>query len=250
MMFEVFIQNICHYWVDIMTKIPIFMYHHVANYSDETPLKSLFVSPKVFQAQMKMMHLLGYRGKSMAELLPFLKGERKGKVFGITFDDGYQDIYENALPVLKKYGFSSTCYVVSNEVGGFNRWDEKYQDEHPLMTFDGLKSWLECGQDIGVHTASHIDLSVLDPAHYQSEILASREVLQRQLNLSSLKHFCYPYGKFNDQVVHFLAESGFETATTTQRNLATSSDSLLKLPRVFMKNNMGMLKTFLKIKIG
>lgn len=233
-----------------MNKIPIFMYHHISSFSHATPLKSLFVSPKVFQAQMKLMYSLGYEGKSISELMPFLKGEKEGKVFGITFDDGYQDVYFNALPILKKFKFSSTCYIVSGQIDGYNRWDEKHKDRHQLMTFDQLKNWLESGQDVGVHTVNHVNLSELEPIFFPDEILDCRNFLQTHLELNELNHFCYPYGKYNEQVVEFLSCHGFESATTTQRSLVRKSNSLLELPRIFMKNDMGAIKTFFKINFG
>lgn len=233
-----------------MRKIPIFMYHHVENYRPETPLKSLFVSPDTFRKQMRLMHFLGYEGKSMAELLPYLRGETSGKVFGITFDDGYRDNLQNALPVLKQYGFSSTCYVVSDAIGGENHWDAKHQDPHRLMTLDELKIWLASGQDVGVHTASHADLATLPVSDYPREIRQARAFLQAALGVEPIDHFCYPFGHLNDSVVSFLSQSGFVTATTTERRLAEVSEPLLTLPRLFMKDNMGLIKTFLKITFG
>ncbi|NCW54462.1 MAG: hypothetical protein EBV97_11815, partial [Rhodobacteraceae bacterium] len=64
-----------------------------------TPLRGLVVSPGTFSRHMSLMQFLGYKGLSMGALMPYLKGERTGKVFGITFDDGYENNFHNALPV-------------------------------------------------------------------------------------------------------------------------------------------------------
>jgi len=234
-----------------MKKIPILMYHHILSPSEKTPLKSLFVSPEIFDLQMRTLNFWGYQGKSMKALLPYLRGEKEGKVFGITFDDGYRDVLENALPILDKYGFSSTCYIVTDEIGKFNRWDQKYNDRHPLMGVEDLNVWLNSGQDLGVHTATHADLSNLEESRYREEILAPKTKLEHLFPGNQFIDFCYPYGKFSPSVVNFLEKSGYyQTATTTVRSIAKVGDNPLLLPRIFMKNNMGSIKTSLKVLYG
>ena len=98
--------------------IPILTYHQI----DQAPLKGapfrgLVVSPNSFGRQMALLRLLGYRGLSMSDLMPYLTGERVGKVVGITFDDGYLNNLTHALPVLRRHGFTATCYAVSQYLG-------------------------------------------------------------------------------------------------------------------------------------
>jgi peptidoglycan/xylan/chitin deacetylase (PgdA/CDA1 family) len=100
--------------INCLSPVPILTYHQVAEAPVKgTAFRSLSVAPADFRRQMAFLHGLGYQGLSMTALQPFLKGERQGKVFGITFDDGYLNNLTHALPVLQQYGFSSTCYVVS-----------------------------------------------------------------------------------------------------------------------------------------
>ena len=90
--------------------IPILMYHQVdAEPPKGSPMRGLVVSPATFSRQMAALNVLGFRGKSMGDLMPYLNGERQGKVFGITFDDGYENNLRCAMPILKRYGFTSTC---------------------------------------------------------------------------------------------------------------------------------------------
>jgi peptidoglycan/xylan/chitin deacetylase (PgdA/CDA1 family) len=105
--------------------IPILMYHQIdASPPKGTPLRGLTVTPERFARQMGLLRLLGYRGLSMTELEPYLRCELTGKVVGITFDDGYQNNLEHALPVLQRNGFSATCYAVSDPFEGRNAWDD------------------------------------------------------------------------------------------------------------------------------
>lgn len=107
--------------------IPILMYHQIDLPPPRgTPLRGLVASPGSFARQMFLLKCLDYKGLSMRDLEPYLKGERQGRVVGITFDDGCQNNVQNGLPVLKKHGFTATCYAVSSMIGGVNSWDREY----------------------------------------------------------------------------------------------------------------------------
>ena len=129
-------------------KIPILMYHQIGErVSPGAPFRGLVVHPAAFRRQMAFMHLLGYRGLSMSALLPYLEGKAQGKVFGITFDDGYLNNLELALPVLDRYGFSATCYAVSGMLGQTNAWDiPQGVPQVPLMTAQELNEWIGRGR--------------------------------------------------------------------------------------------------------
>ena len=101
--------------------IPILTYHQIdAAPPKGTPMRSLFVSPASFARQMALLKRLGFQGLSMSALMPYLRGDKRGRVVGITFDDGYLNNLQHALPVLQRHGFSSTCYVVSQRLGQTN----------------------------------------------------------------------------------------------------------------------------------
>ena len=87
-------------------EIPILTYHQIAEAPPRGAVfRSLTVSPNRFRSQMYWLKRLGYQGLSMRELMPFLRGERCGRVVGITFDDGYLNNLSSALPVLQELGF-------------------------------------------------------------------------------------------------------------------------------------------------
>ena len=101
-----------------MPQYAILTYHQIAQ-APPSPagFRSLYVPPARFASQMRLLKILGYRGLSMPDLMPYLRGERQGKVVGITFDDGYCNNLEHALPVLQACGFTATCYVMSGLLG-------------------------------------------------------------------------------------------------------------------------------------
>ena len=128
----------------------------------------------------------------MRDLEPYLKGERRGRVVGITFDDGYQNNVQNALPVLKKHGFTATCYAVSSMIGAVNSWDRDIGvAQKPLMTANDWHVWLDSGMEVGSHTRTHADLSKLSAEAAFDEIAASRHELEDESGLRG-KAFLLP----------------------------------------------------------
>lgn len=230
--------------------IPILMYHQVdAEPPKGSPMRGLVVSPKTFALQMAALNFLGYQGKSMGDLLPYLNGTKRGKVFGITFDDGYENNLRCALPVLKRYGFTSTCYIVANQVGKTNDWDAgRGVIQVPLMTATELQTWVAAGQEVGSHTMNHANLADLSDAEQVMEIAQSKIALEDMVKQTDgVQHFCYPYGGLNDAAVKTVKAAGYLTATTTVRGRAAvgQSDDLL-LPRVLVSRTTTWMQLLLK----
>ena len=208
------------------------MYHSIENMSKSTVMRSLHVPPKRFGIQMRIINMLGYKGLSMRELTPYLEGKKTGKVVGITFDDGYQNNLINAAPILKKYNFTATCYLVSKLIGSSNVWDlDKGITQRPLMTQLEIKEWLNLGLDIGAHTQTHALLEKLSLQESQEETLNCKIDLERMFKVS-INDFCYPFGCFNEALVKMVKEAGYKTATTMSRGRATKLSNKLTLPRM------------------
>ena len=197
--------------------IPILMYHQIdAPPARGTPLRGLTVSPASFSRQMRLLQLLGYRGLSMRDLEPYLRGEKQGKVVGLTFDDGFQNNLQHALPVLRARGFTATCYGVSQQIGGVNLWDRGIVAEKPLMTAADWRSWHQAGMDIGSHTRNHAKLTELSADAAYVEISRSKSELESAIGCE-VRHFCYPYGWYGPEHQAMVREAGYLSATTTQR---------------------------------
>ena len=212
---------------------PIFMYHNIA--AAPRGLKrwrSLYVSPGAFGRQMGLLKRFGYTGLSMSDAMPYLRGERQGRVAVVTLDDGYVDNLDAALPILQHYGFSATCYVVSGSIGRYNNWDaDKLGIQKPLMTPAQMRAWHDGGMEIGAHTRTHPRLSQCDNAALINEIGGSKADLEDHLG-AAVTQFCYPYGDLNDRVAAITREAGYIAATTTQRGRASAGMNLWRLPRV------------------
>lgn len=213
--------------------IPILTYHQIAKAPPKgTPHRSLSVAPEDFERQMAFLGLLGYRGLSMTALQPYLRGERVGKVVGITLDDGYLNNLTHAAPVLQRYGFSATCYVVSQMLGRTNSWDRNTGiPEAALMDASQLRAWVGHGQEVGAHTKNHVRLKQLDAIRARAEIVQCKADLEDLLS-QPIQHFCYPYGEYAAEHVDMVIDAGYSTATTTHRSRCQYHEVMMELPRV------------------
>jgi peptidoglycan/xylan/chitin deacetylase (PgdA/CDA1 family) len=213
-------------------KIPILMYHSIESMPRSTVMRSLHVSPRNFKFQMWLLKIFGYKGMSLKKLKPYLDGEKNGKVVGITFDDGYQNNLINAAPILKKYNFSATCYLVSKKIGLSNIWDhDKGITQRPLMSQSEVCDWINYGFEIGAHTQTHPLLEELDEQEVIKEIFDCKIDLEKMFKIP-ISDFCYPFGKFNKPLVKKVQEAGYTTATTMVRGRATPHSNKLELPRI------------------
>lgn len=194
--------------------------------------RSLYVAPDSFARQMRWLKRLGYRGVSMRDLMPYLRGEKVGKVVGLTFDDGYCNNLHYALPVLQDCGFTATCYVISQLLGKTNVWDlANGVKQADLMSPAQIRLWSQAGMEIGAHTQTHCQLTTLSDEHALREISASKEELADRIG-QEVEHFCYPYGLYKARHAAMAQSAGYQSATTTRRGKVQPGADLFQLHRI------------------
>jgi len=226
--------------------IPILMFHNIGLKKDQVFMKSLNVSKFLFFVQMLSLKILGYKGLNMTQLEKYLNGDKKGKVVGITFDDGYENNLKNAAPILKKFQFSATCYILSENIGNKNYWDLRENfAEIKTMDLSQIKKWISFGFEIGSHGKTHSRLSNIPIRKAEEEIFESKKQLEDIFNVP-IEHFCYPYGDYNREVMEIVKNAGYKTATTVNRSRVYNND-LLALPRVFITHRTYLPSFLLKI---
>ncbi|MDA1060329.1 MAG: polysaccharide deacetylase family protein [bacterium] len=209
------------------THVPILMYHYVRDISKSyDPLGwNLSVTPELFEKQLKWLSDEGYVSVHLSDLLD---GAVPEKAIVLSFDDGLEDFYTNALPLLKQYGFTATNSVVTGMVGA-----------HEHMSAEQIQVSIDEGIEIISHTVSHVDLANMDEAEIRRQLTESREYLKKQFGIDS-DFFVYPSGKYNDMVVRVLGEEGYKLALTTQPGeVDLASDDMLLLPRIRIDNRDG-----------
>lgn len=223
--------------------IPILMYHQIGQPAPRgTPYRSLVVHPRRFAAQMVWLKRLGYRGLSMRDLMPYLQGEKTGKVVGITFDDGYCNVLENALPVLQRCGFTATNYFVAGQVAGSNVWDHAIGiAPAPLMSAEQIREWANAGMEVGSHTVDHPHLPELSNSQAMAQMRDSKRILE-DISGQTVTAFCYPYGHETPGLRQCAAQAGYTNATTTAGGLVRNNDDPFGLPRVLVARTTHLLR--------
>lgn len=205
----------------------IFMYHGVADV-DEDP-NQLCVSPARFAEQMAWLARRGLRGVGIAELVDAMRAGRQRGLVGLTFDDGYTNVLETALPVLRQHGFGATAYIISDRLGGTNEWDEG--PIWQLMTGDQVRELAAAGIEIGSHAATHMRLAGASPAQLTAEISESRTSLGALLG-TEIRGFAFPYGSMDAASRQAVRDAGYEYACAVEAS--TAEIGLMALPRLYV----------------
>ena len=205
------------------------------------------MSPDKFERQLWTLRRLGLRGVSMSEGMTRLRNGTARGCVAFTFDDGYADTLTAAAPLMKRYGFGATCYVVSGALGSYNRWDAEYlRERKPLMSRDQLDQWLAAGMEVGSHSISHQRLHELPQDAAQYEIAESRTALRKMLGIP-IEHFAYPFGQFTADIVELVRHAGYSSAMTVLPGVARASDDRLRLPRILVNGERGLWRFLLHV---
>ena len=190
----------------------ILMYHSVSPYQRDP--HHVTVSPARFEQQMRWLRRLGLTGMSVRGLLEARRLEYGRHLVGLTFDDGYADFAEYALPVLARYGFSATLFVVAGRLGGDNAWDPD-GPRKALLTADQVLRMAKAGMEIGSHGLGHVSLPGMADVELTAEAVVSRDIL-RQVTGQDVAGFCYPFGHVDRRVIGAVQDAGYGFACTVQ----------------------------------
>jgi peptidoglycan/xylan/chitin deacetylase (PgdA/CDA1 family) len=205
----------------------ILMYHGVADVAEDP--NKLCVSPERFAEQMGWLERRGLRGVGVGTLVDAMRGGRHGGMVGITFDDGYVNVLEVALPELQRRGFGATAYIISDRLGGTNEWDEG--PTWPLMSADQVSKLAAAGIEIGSHSATHVRLAGLGAQQLAAEVGASRSALAA-LTGAEIRGFAYPYGSMDAKARQAVRDAGFDYACAVDAGVADIG--LMALPRLYV----------------
>ena len=209
---------------DDPVQIPILMYHavHVMDPS-EASNANLIVAPDNFEAQIKAMVDAGYYFLTPEEAYKALTENAlpAKKVVWLTFDDGNEDFYTIAYPILKKYKAKATNNIITGFVKKGNAGN---------LTVKQMKEMMAHGMSFQSHTVNHPDLSATDKATQKAELTDSIDFLEDKLN-TKVNTIAYPSGRYNQTTLD-LAKKTYKLGLTTNEGLASAKDGLLSLNRV------------------
>jgi peptidoglycan/xylan/chitin deacetylase (PgdA/CDA1 family) len=213
--------------------IPILMYHQISP-GPSPAFRKYAVTVKAFAAQMQWLTRAGYIPISLDALIAYRSGlgTLPLRPVVITFDDGFRDCAEHAVPILKAQSFTATFYLVAGLVGKTSRWLLSERGiEFPLIDWATARQLVAAGFDCGCHTMSHPRLADLTPALCRDELIGARQLLEDNLG-HGVTHLAYPFGSFNDSVRAIAAETGYRSACSVQVGLSRADDDPLALHRV------------------
>ena len=218
------------------------MYHSVGDCSDD-PYR-ITVSPDRLDHQLGRLRRRGLRAVSMTELLAArARGMGRGLI-GLTFDDGYADFVETALPLLDRHGCGATLFVLPGRLDGDNAWDP-LGPRKPLLGARGIRRAAAAGVEIGSHGLTHVDLTRADDRLLRSEVAGSRAVLS-ELTGERVDGFCYPYGTVDARVVDAVRDAGYAYGCAIDPGPLTGRYAL---PRVHIGQNDTAVRLLLKLKL-
>ncbi|MDO8672952.1 MAG: polysaccharide deacetylase family protein [Dehalococcoidia bacterium] len=208
----------------LTVRVPILMYHRIDRLPPDADASrtSLSIIPTDFDTQIRFLKDRGFTSLSLADVYDALQGKRTlpAKPVVLTFDDGYADNYANAFPILKRYSFLGTFFVLTDVTG-----------TGEYMNWDQLKEMSLAGMKIEVHGRTHSDVTRMTAAQVINQLKGAREALQARLGLDA-RFYAYPSGRYNDEVIDIVKANGFLAAVTVNYGTEQTLQKAFELKRV------------------
>lgn len=201
----------------------------LAYHSVSTAKISGAVSPEQFEQHMQVLKKCAFNVVSLDQLAQYRKqGAIPPKTVCITFDDGYRDNYTTAFPILEKYTFPATVFVVTDVIG--SHWEVRGEQFEMLSEADIQKISTSGLVTVAPHTASHAKLDSLSMADAMREIHGSKTRIE-SITGSQCHHFAYPFGRMNDTACAAVRDAGIEYAYTISPGFVHIPGNNLSLSR-------------------
>ena len=223
--------------------VPILMYHYISAPPADADIYrlDLSVTPANFEAQLAWLQSQGYQSITLSQLVHHLaRGQSlPDKPIVLTFDDGYRDHYTNAFPLLKRYGYLATFFIVTQPIDMANP---------EFLSWDMVKEMHAAGMDMEPHGYRHYDLRGKDTDFLVYEIVGAKEAIEARTG-ETARFFCYPAGSYDEQTIAVLRSAHFWAAVTTAQGATHSSDKLFELARIRVRGRHSVedLETLLNL---
>ncbi|WP_058952968.1 polysaccharide deacetylase family protein [Clostridium tyrobutyricum] len=217
------------------SSVPVLMFHSI----DYEKGNELRIPKDAFREKMKFLKDSGYTTLTLNEFYKFIEENKpvSEKSVLITFDDGYEDNYTNAYPVLKEFGLHATIFVITSTV----------DKDSGYLTSNQLREMNRNGIDIESHTVNHDDLDKLSYEKQLETLRNSKESLENILN-KKIDYIAYPFGHFNQNTIKAVQVSGYKMAFTTESGWGNKSQGIYKLHRVYVSANHNINEFMRRLK--
>jgi peptidoglycan/xylan/chitin deacetylase (PgdA/CDA1 family) len=202
------------------------MYHYISEPPADADAyrRDLSTTPADFEAQLAWLRSQGYQSITLTDLTYHLAlgWPLPDKAVILTFDDGYRDNYTYAFPLLKRYGYVGTFFLVTQPI---DNGDPAY------LTWDMVKEMHRASMDFQPHSYRHYDLREKDVDFLVFEIVGSKEAIEARTGQTT-RFFSYPSGGYDDLTIAVLRSAYFWGAVATQQGATHTSDGLFELNRI------------------
>jgi len=208
--------------------ISILTFHAV----DDTAAVIAF-SPQLFRRGLQRLSEAGYRTVTLMEATECIKRQESfpDRSFVITFDDGYESVYSQALPVLRDLNFSATVFLTTG-VNPTGRSDERLPslEKRLMLSWGEIQEMQKCAIEFGAHTLTHPDLTKLSPQQIELEMGDSKKRIEDAIG-AQVSSFAYPFGRF-DERSRKIARQYFASACSDRLGIASLQSDRYTLERV------------------
>lgn len=211
-----FVKNVRHW-------IPVLMYHKVESQHEDAAAQSrhrIFVTARRFRQHLRFLRARRFETLTFRDLRDFTQGLRPWKDFPrrpliLTFDDGYDSTYRNALPLLDEFRYRAVFYVLGEKTLRVNAWDVKEgEPASELADHSNWKSILGQGHEIGAHSMTHPRLTEVAPTLVEQEVRGSWQII-KEMTGENPASFAYPYGNLSPAVKEEVSNAGFAFGVAT-----------------------------------
>lgn len=203
--------------------VPVLMYHSVG-FDKNNPL---VITPEKLEEQFKYLKANNYYTITLDNLYSyFINGiQIPEKSVVLTFDDGYKNNYTELFPLLKKYNFTATIFMITSCIDNSANY----------LTSAELKEMSCYGIDIESHTVNHEHLKTLTKGAQLDTLIQSKTFLEKLLN-KKINYIAYPYGEYNNDTLICAEQAGYKLALTTDGRWAMKKNGILSLDRVYISS--------------
>jgi peptidoglycan/xylan/chitin deacetylase (PgdA/CDA1 family) len=216
--------------------VPVLMYHSVSEHPP-TATRRLSVHPREFDAQLRLLRREGFTAVPFGEYAAALTGGTPlpERTVVLTFDDGYADFHEQALPVLDAHGFTATVFVTTG-------WLDDAGDDAAGRPLDRMLSWSQvreldsAGVEIGAHSHSHAQLDQLPSRAVEEELRRSKELLEERTG-RQVSTLAYPFGYSSRRVRDAVAAAGYRHAAAVANRMPSARPDPMALPRLTVRRS-------------
>lgn len=214
--------------------VRILYYHSIS----DAPMRSS-VSPPAFAEQMAYLRQNNYRILSLSDIAQYITSHTPfpEKSLAITLDDGFQDNYYQAFPILERFGFTATIFLATSYIGSTRLPTLTHTDFMPVpLTWDEVREMHKYGITFGSHTLTHPMLSRVPLDRVRYELAESKRQIEQVLGVA-VHFFCYPRGDFTAAVRQVVQEEGYLAACTIIPGVNDGKTDLFTLRRTYVSRH-------------